>query len=237
MKLKCIIIEDEPLATEKLKGFIENLPLLEFAGDFDNALEAVSFIKENQIDLIFLDIQMKGFNGIQFLETIKQKPYVIITSAYDQYALKCYEFSVDDYLLKPYSFERFVKSVNNIAELSAEQLKERNNNPKDSIFVSTEYRLERIELKKILYIEGMKDYLKVVTTEKNIMTLQSFKGIQEMLPTDEFIRTHKSFIVALNKIESVERNRIKIGKALLPISDTYKTGFYDLIDKQNRSKN
>lgn len=235
MKLKCVIIEDEPLATDKLKGFIEKLPLLEFVGNFDNALDAISFIKENQIDLIFLDIQMKGFNGIQFLETIKQKPYVIITSAYDRYALKCYEFNVDDYLLKPYSFERFVKSVDRIAESKAEQLKEKNNTGKDSIFVNTEYRLERIELKKILYIEGMKDYLKIVTSEKNILTLQNFKGIQEILPSDEFVRTHKSFIVALNKIESVERNRIKIGKALIPVSDTYKAGFYDLIDRQNRS--
>ena len=234
MKLKCIIIEDEPLATGKLKGFIEKLVLLELVGNFDNALEAIYFIKENPIDLIFLDIQMKGFNGIQFLETIKQRPYVIITSAYDQYALKCYEFSVADYLLKPYSFERFVKAVNNIAELSAEQFRDKNN-AKDSIFVNTEYRYERIELKKILYIEGMKDYLKIVTVEKNILTLQNFYGIQELLPSDEFVRTHKSFIVALNKIENIERNRIKIGKVLIPISDTYKKDFYCLIDKKNRS--
>jgi DNA-binding LytR/AlgR family response regulator len=234
MKIKCIIIEDEPLAIDKLKGFIEKLPLLELVRSFYNALEAVSFLNENQVDLIFLDIQMKGFNGIQFLETISQKTYVIITSAYDQYALKCYEFRVDDYLLKPYSFERFVKAVNNIAELSAEQLKDKNNHQKDSIFVNTEYRLERIELKKILYIEGMKDYLKIVTTEKNILTLQNFNGIQALLPLDEFVRTHKSFIVALNKIESIERNRIKIGKALIPVSDTYKIGFYNLIEKQNR---
>lgn len=235
MNLKCIIIEDEPLATDKLTGFIEKLPLLELVGSFDNALEAISFLKGNMVDLIFLDIQMNVFNGIQFLETINQKPYVIITSAYDQYALKCYEFSVDDYLLKPYSFERFVKSINNVAEFGSTQLKDKNNNTKDSIFVNTEYRLERIELKKILYIEGMKDYLKVVTSEKNILTLQNFKGIQEILPSDEFVRIHKSFIVALNKIENIERNRIKIGNALIPVSDTYKKGFYNLIDKQNRS--
>jgi len=233
MKLKCIIIEDEPLATDKLKGFIEKLPLLEFVGNFDGALNAISFIKDNQVDLIFLDIQMKGFTGIQFLETINQKPAVIITSAYDKYALKCYEFSVDDYLLKPYSFERFVKSVNNVAKFRDERL--RDNNSKDSIFVNTEYRLERIELKKILYIEGMKDYLKIVTSEKTILTLQNFKGILEILPSDEFVRTHKSFIVALNKIENIEHNRIKIGKALIPVSDTYKIEFYNLIDKQNRS--
>jgi DNA-binding LytR/AlgR family response regulator len=235
MKLKCIIIEDEPLASEKLADFIEKLSLLELVCKFDNALNAVTFLKENQIDLIFLDIQIKGFNGIQFLETINQKPGVIITSAYDQYALKCYEFKVDDYLLKPYSFERFVKAVNNVAEAKVEHLKDKNIHQKDSIFVNTEYRLERIELKRILYVEGMKDYLKIVTSDKTIITLQSFKGIQEILPSQEFVRVHKSFIVALNKIENVERSRIKIGGTLIPITDTYKEDFYHMIDKQNKS--
>jgi len=234
MKLRCIIIEDEPLASDKLMDFIENLPLLDLVNTFDKALEAVSFIKENQIDLIFLDIQMKGFNGIQFLETNNQKSSIIITSAYDQYALKCYEFKVDDYLLKPYSFERFVKAVNNVAEVRRDHFIEKNIRQRDSIFVNTEYRIERIELKNILYVEGMKDYLKIVTTEKIILTLQSFKGIQEILPSNEFVRAHKSFIVALNKIENIERNRIKIGKVLIPISDTYREEFYTLIDKQNR---
>jgi DNA-binding LytR/AlgR family response regulator len=235
MKLKCIIIEDEPLATEKLTDFIGKLPLLELVNTFNKALEAVSFLKENQIDLVFLDIQMKGFNGIQFLETNSQKSSIIITSAHDQYALKCYEFKVDDYLLKPYSFERFVKAVNNVTEVRLGQLKEKNIHPKDSIFVNTEYRIERIELKNILYVEGMKDYLKIVTSEKAILTLQSFKGILEILPSNEFVRAHKSFIVALNKIENIERNRIKIGKTLIPISDTYREDFYTMIDRQNRS--
>ena len=235
MKLRCILIEDEPLASEKLVDYIEKLPLLELVKTFDKALNAVSFIKENQIDLVFLDIQMKGFNGIQFLETNNQKSSIIITSAYDQYALKCYEFKVDDYLLKPYSFERFVKAVNNVAEARIDQLKEKSSRQKDSIFINTEYRIERIELKSILYVEGMKDYLKIVTSGKTILTLQSFRGILEILPSDEFVRAHKSFIVALNKIENIERNRIKIGKTLIPISDTYRDEFYNMIDKQNKS--
>jgi len=235
MKLKCIIVEDEPLSAEKLMDFIEKIPILELTNSFNNALDAAAFIKENEVDLIFLDIQMKVFNGIQFLETINQNSSIIITSAYDQYALKCYEFKVDDYLLKPYSFERFVKAVNNVAEVRLGQFKEKNIHPKDSIFVNTEYRIERIELKNILYIEGMKDYLKIVTSEKAILTLQNFKGILEILPTNEFVRAHKSFIVALNKIENIERNRIKIGKTLIPISDTYREDFYTRIDKQNRS--
>ncbi|HEY5592749.1 MAG TPA: LytTR family DNA-binding domain-containing protein [Paludibacter sp.] len=128
-----------------------------------------------------------------------------------------------------------MKSINKVAEFKTEQSKDKNNNTKDSIFVNTEYRLQRIELRGILYIEGMKDYLKIVTPEKTILTLQNFKGIQEILPPDEFVRIHKSFIVALNKIENIERNRIKIGKTLIPISDTYKIAFYNLIDKQNRN--
>lgn len=235
MKLRSIIIEDEPLATEKLMAFIEKLPLLELVDTFNKALDAVSFIKENQIDLIFLDIQMKGFNGIQFLETINQKSSIIITSAYDQYALKCYEFKVDDYLLKPYSFERFVKAVNNVAEVRLEKINAKSIRQKDSIFVHTEYRIERIELKNILFVEGMKDYLKIVTSEKTILTLQNFKGILEILPPNEFVRAHKSFIVALNKIENIERNRIKIGKTLIPISDTFREDFYTVIEKHNKS--
>lgn len=235
MKLKCIIIEDEPLATEKLKGFVSKVPVLELLNSFDNGLEALSFLKEYNVDLIFLDIQMKEFDGIQFLETICKKICIIITSAYDQYALRCYEFHVNDYLLKPYSFERFVKSVDNVAQYLSEKQTEKNNPQKESIFVNTEYRIERLELKDILYIEGMKDYLKIVTNEKNILTLKNFSGMQELLPEDKFVRTHKSYIVSLSKIESIERNRIKIGKSYIPISETYKANFYELIEKQNRS--
>jgi DNA-binding LytR/AlgR family response regulator len=162
MKLKCIIVEDEPLAAEKLMDFIEKNPLLELISTLNNALDAAAFIKENEIDLIFLDIQMKGFDGIQFLETNNQNASIIITSAHDQYALKCYEFKVDDYLLKPYSFERFVKACEYVAEVRIGHLKEKNIHPKESIFVNTEYRIERIELNNILYVEGMKDYLKIV---------------------------------------------------------------------------
>lgn len=232
MKIKCIIIEDEPLAAEKLTGFIHEHKLLDLVGNFDNAMDAMACLKEIPVDLIFLDIHMKGFNGIQFLENVQPRPNVIITSAYDQYALKCYEYSVDDYLLKPYSFERFVKAVDKTAGKIAQNT-EHGNHAKEFIFVNTEYRLERIDLKNILYIEGMKDYLKIVTTEKNILTLQNFKKILDILPPHLFIRTHKSYIVSVNKIVSIEKSRIRIGGSLIPISDGYKDNFYHLIDKLN----
>lgn len=233
MKIKCIIIEDEPLATEKLKGFIKQYPLLELCETFDNAIDAIVYLKTEPVDLVFLDIQMEGFSGIQFLETINQKPFIIITSAYDQYALKGYEFSVDDYLLKPYSFERFVQSVEKIADRQIRQPAQ-NGKQKDYIFVHTEYRMERIELNDILFIEGMKDYLKIVTLSRDILTLKSFKAILELLPSEDFIRTHKSYVVALSKIENIERNRIKIGNKLIPVSDTYKSDFYKAIERLNR---
>lgn len=233
MKIKCIIIEDEPLATEKLTGFIQRYPLLVLCASFDNALEAIAYLKTEHIDLVFLDIQMEGFTGIQFLEAINQKPFVIITSAYDQYALKTYEYSVDDFLLKPYSFERFVQSVEKIADKQM-VLHSQNGKQKEFIFVHTEYRMERIELKNILYIEGMKDYLKIVTKSKDILTLRSFKALLEILPSDDFVRTHKSYVVAISKIENIERNRIKISDKLIPISDTYKSDFYQAIERLNK---
>lgn len=233
MKIKCIIIEDEPLAIEKLTDFIQRYPMLELCSSFDNAIDAIVYLKTEPVDLVFLDIQMEGFSGIQFLETINQKPFIIITSAYDQYALKSYEFSVDDYLLKPYSFERFVQSVEKVADKYNKSIA-KNGKQKEFIFVHTEYRMERIELKDILYIEGMKDYLKIVTTSKDILTLKSFKTLLEMLPPTDFVRTHKSYVVALSKIENIERNRIKIGNKLIPVSDTYKPDFYKAIERLNR---
>lgn len=234
MKINCIIVEDEPLAIEKLSDFINEYEALHLVKSFTKPLEAIAFLQEQNVDLIFLDIQMKGLNGIQFMKSLSHKPHIIITSAYDKYALECYEHNVSDYLLKPYSFDRFVKSVNKVIEAINEKQKAHDTKNKEAIFVHTEYRLERIVLKDILYIEGMKDYLKIVTHEKKIMTLQSFKNILNMLPNDNFIRVHKSYIVALNNIENIERNRIKIAEELIPVSDTYKTELLNTIEMMNR---
>jgi DNA-binding LytR/AlgR family response regulator len=226
MQINCIAIEDEPLALKKLTGFISKIEYLRLSGSFNNAIDAISFLKDNSVDLIFLDIQMEEFTGIQFLETIKQRPKVIITTAYDQYAVKGYELEVTDYLLKPFTFDRFVLAVEKVYNAIRTRQEPAYS---DSIFVKTEYRIEKIKLSEILYVEGMNEYLKIVTSDKKIMTLLSFKSIEKLLPADNFIRVHKSYFVAIDKIESIERNRIKINKMLIPVSDTYKSLFFNKI--------
>jgi len=234
MKIKCVIIEDEKLAAEKLSGFIEKISVLELASTFKDGISAINFLKSNSVDLIFLDIEMKDFNGIQFLKALQVKPAVIITSAYEKYAIAGYEFSVVDYLLKPYTLERFLQSVDKAINLK--ELKEKAKNyeliatqSNEYIFIKSENRIEKIELDEILFIEGMKDYLRIHTKSKKIMTLQSFNGILQYLPGNNFIRVHNSYLVSLNKIENIERNRIKIGETLIPISDKYKDSFYNSI--------
>lgn len=226
MPINCIVIEDEPLALKKIEEYIQQVDYLHLLKGFSNALDALSFLKsEERVDLIFLDIRMKKLSGIQFLESFQRKPKIIITSAYDEYALKGYELDVADYLLKPFSFERFLKSIDKVySDLVAKQ-----EITKDYIFVKTEYRIEKIDFKNILYIQGMKDYLQIHTFDKNVMTLQTFKSILEVLPANDFIRVHHSYLVAVSKIESIERNRIKIGNALIPISDGYKDRFFELL--------
>lgn len=228
MKINCIIIEDEPLATEKLTAFVERVPTLNLLTTFDNALLAIEFLASNVVELIFLDIQMEQLTGIEFLESVQTKAQVIITTAYSEFALKGYELRVSDYLLKPYSFSRFVQAIDKVN--SQHQLMQQSQKETDFIFVKTEYRIEKVNLGDILYIEGMKDYLKLVTTEGNIMTLQRFKTYEAFLPSDQFARVHKSYIVAIAKIKSIERNRIKIGDKRIPISDTYRERFNKRLD-------
>lgn len=230
MPVNCIAIDDEPLALSKLEGFIGKVPGLNLVRTFENAIEAFSWLKQNKADLIFLDIQMAQLTGIQFLEISDSKYDVIITSAYEQYALKGYELNVVDYLLKPYSFQRFMKAVNKVMESNSK--KEQKLAPPEkgkSIFVKTEYRLERVDLDEILYIEGMKDYLRIVCQNRKIMTLQNFSQIEKMIPAESFCRVHKSFIVAIGKIISVERGIIRISDKRIPVSNTYRDTFLQKI--------
>jgi two-component system, LytTR family, response regulator len=234
MKIKCIIIEDEKLAAEKLANFIEKISVLELVSVFIDGISAINFLKNNTVELVFLDIEMKDFDGIQLLKAMQVKPAVIITSAYEQYAIAGYEFSVVDYLLKPYTLERFLQSVDKAINLKDLKDKAKNyeliaSQSNEYIFIKSENRIEKVELDDILYIEGMKDYLRIHTPAKKIMTLQSFNRILEHLPEKKFIRVHNSFVIALNKIESIERNRIKICDKLIPISDKYKGSFFSSI--------
>jgi two-component system, LytTR family, response regulator len=234
MSIECIIIDDEPLAVEKLEGFTSKVPGLNLVRTFDNALEAACWLRENKTDLIFLDIQMELFSGIQFLETVNPEARIIITSAYDQYAIKGFELNVTDYLLKPFSFQRFVKSVDKVLEYYSEKCNRIDNEQENRqyIFVKTEYRLERIDIGDIIYIEGMKDYLRIVCKNKKIMTLQSFSKLEASLPANRFCRVHKSYIVALDKIDSIERGVIKTAGERIPLTSTYRDNFFDRIKQK-----
>lgn len=215
------------MALERAMTFILRLPFLNLLSTFDNALEALAFLKTNNVQLLFLDINMDGLTGIELLESSTINSQVIITTAYQEYALKGFDLQVSDYLLKPYTFERFVQAVDRV-----QQNLIRNNTiaEKKFIFVKTEYRLEKVFFSNVLYIEGMKDYRKIHTIGKHIMTLQTFNDFEREISSSLICRVHKSFMVSLDKIESIERDRIKIGDMLIPISDTYKEIFYELIN-------
>ncbi|NCA76048.1 MAG: response regulator transcription factor [Alphaproteobacteria bacterium] len=230
MEIKCIAIDDEPLALKKVASFSDRINGLTLVKTFDNALDAISFLKEEQVSLIFLDIQMEQFTGIQFLEAIKYRLQIIITTAYEQYALKGFEFNVTDYLLKPYSFDRFVQAVDRVMDNLMAGLNGKQEEENDFFFVKTEYRLEKIFFADILFIQGMSDYLQIVTRTRKIMTLQNFKFMERKLKPPRFARVHKSFLVSVNNIESIERNRIKIFDRMIPISITYRDTFFKLID-------
>jgi two-component system, LytTR family, response regulator len=225
-RYSCIIIEDEPLALKRTSDFVSKIPFLNLIDTFDNAINGLFYLKSNKVDLLFLDINMDELSGIELLESSKIDSQVIITTAYQEYALKGYELNVTDYLLKPFTFDRFLKAVTK----AQENLANRNSDAQpDFIFVKTEYRLEKIMLNEIVYIEGMRDYRRIHTVNKRIMTLQNFSEFEKLIPSSIVCRVHKSYMVALNKIVSIERNRIKIADQLIPISETYKEVFYQFV--------
>lgn len=227
MKISCIIIEDEPLAQERAKEYVLKLPFLNLRAVFDNAIEALTFLKTTRIDLIFLDINLGDFSGIQLLETGAVTSQIILTTAYQEYALKAFDLKVADYLLKPYTFERFIQAVDRVqSRLPGKQIVA----PKNFIFVKTENRLEKLLLREILYIEGMRDYRRIHTDRKRIMTLQTFTDLEQQIPSNIICRVHKSYMISLDKIDSVEKDRIKIKDQIIPISETYKQRFFSLIN-------
>ncbi|HTF31141.1 MAG TPA: LytTR family DNA-binding domain-containing protein [Flavitalea sp.] len=225
----CIIIEDEPLALEKTKVFVNKVPFLQLSATFDNALNGLAHLKNNKVDVLFLDINMDELSGIELLESSKINSQVIITTAYQEYALKGYELQITDYLLKPFTFNRFLQAVNKAHENLSQRIADKQ---LDFIFVKTENRLEKITINDILYIEGMRDYLRIHTVNKKIMTLQSFNELEQLLPSHLVCRVHKSYMVAVNKIESIERSELKIGTVIIPVSVTYKDLLFQLINNK-----
>lgn len=241
MKINCIAIDDEPLALDIITAYCEKVPFLNLLRTFDNPIDTLEYLRGNMVDLVFLDIQMEGLTGIQLLNALKDKPHIILTTAFDKYAVQGFELDVVDYLLKPISFERFIKGVNKVYERmkadTGEQPVEKHQavQPAEQepsyFFVKTENRIEKVNASEILYVEGMSDYWRIVTTNKKIMTLMNARGIEEILHEPRFCRVHKSYFVAIDKIEFVERKRIKIGNERIPVSDTYQKHFFDLINK------
>ncbi len=234
--LICVAVDDEQLALDKIVYFIQKIPNLELKGTFTNSLEALDFLKKNRVDVLFLDIQMDDINGLQLIELLKDKPNIILTTAYSEYAIKSYELEVSDYLLKPISFERFLQSVSRVsdriynnegANSTSEMQKKEIPNRSDFILVKTDYQMQKVAFDDILFVEGMKDYLRIVMPNKRIMTLQTFKNMIYVLPKNQFARIHKSFIISIDKIKAIERNHVIINNERIPIGESYKTEFFD----------
>jgi two-component system, LytTR family, response regulator len=228
--MKCVIIDDEPLAVELLEDFVSKVPSLELISSCSNAIEATTIIQNNKVDLIFSDIEMPDFSGIEFIKSLDVKPLFIFTTAYSHYAIEGFNLNAVDYLVKPIPFHRFLKAVNRAQELfnlkiENETVSESTLTKTEFIFVKSEYENVKVNLSTIKYIEGLKDYIKIYTDDpKPILTLSSLKAFEEKLPAN-FIRVHRSFIVSLNYINSVQRNRIIIDKIRIPIGQNYKDEF------------
>ena len=242
MKINCIAVDDEPLALDIIKAYCAKVPSLNLIMTFTNAIDTLEYLRTNSVDLMFLDIQMEELTGIQLLNSLHQRPYVILTTAFDNFALQGFDLDVVDYMLKPISFERFIKGVNKVSERMQKESHEAPIEKLESInslenvdtyfFVKTETRIEKVETSEVLYVEGMGDYWRIVTKNRRIMTLMNAKRIEEILHEPQFCRVHKSYFVAIDKIEFVERKHIKIGTEHIPISDTYQKNFFDLIEKR-----
>jgi two-component system, LytTR family, response regulator len=222
MNMRCITVDDEPLSLSKIKGFVEQVPYLTLVSSFSSAIEAMAFLKENPVELVFLDIQMDNLTGIQMLEIIEPKPRVILTTAYDQYALKGYELNVCDYLLKPFSFDRFLKAVEKAYKQFQLSPRVNQHDANNFIFLKTEYRLEKVNFNDILFVESRGDYLYIILKQSKILTLMTMKNLVEMLPEGLFIRVHKSYLVSLDKIDAIEHGRIRIKDAVIPVGETYR---------------
>lgn len=235
MKLTCAIIDDEPLAISLLESYVNKTPFLELAGKYNSAVNALPVLSKEPVDLLFLDIQMPELNGMEFSRILEANTRIIFTTAFGQYALDSYKVNALDYLLKPISYPDFLKAANKALQWYELARTAPTTAGIESIFIKTEYKLVQIELRKILYIEGLKDYVKIYIEDEAhpLLSLMSMKSLEEMLPTDRFIRVHRSFIVQPEKIRVIERNRIVFGKEYIPISDNYKQKFMDFLAQRS----
>ncbi len=230
-----IAIDDEPLALQLIVDYIQKTPDLLLLGQFENPLEAAQYISKNHIDIVFTDIQMPGLNGIEFTRSMINGPVVIFTTAFAKYALEGFKLDIADYLLKPFTYEEFLTSVHKAGRMLRSVTKPADDvlSNNEFLFLKSEYKIKRINFRNILYIEGLKEYVKVYTmhSDKPILSLSSLKILEIKLPADKFMRVHRSFIVNLEKIETIERSRIVFGKKYIPIGEQYKDKFQEFLDK------
>lgn len=237
MSTSCIIVDDEPLARSLLKDYVSKVPSLILLDVCSSPVIAMEIIQTQSVDLIFLDIQMPEITGLSLLKIMKKKPLVVLTTAYSEYALESYELDVVDYLLKPITFSRFLQAVDKVnsrMNTSSASLEKITPNPSQPfIFVKDGTKLVKVRWEDILYIEGLKDYVTIHTKQQKVVSLQRLKSMEEQLPSDQFIRIHNSFIVALNAIDTIHKNEVHIGSAAVPISDSYRKTFKEFIDKNH----
>jgi DNA-binding LytR/AlgR family response regulator len=233
--LKCIIVEDEVLAQDVLKSHLAHLGGLELVGIYRNALEAGAALASMEVDILFLDIRLPGMTGLQFLSGLRDSPLVVLTTAYAEYALESYEFNVIDYLLKPISFERFSRAVGKILDnrLFSAAAKEADPFSADHIFIRSNSKFFRVNFSEILYVQGSRDYLKIHTPDYSLITHQTMNDLEKSLPSRQFIRVHKSYIVSLRHIHSIYGNSIELGKTTIPIGVSYKDAVMNLIGRKS----
>lgn len=229
MEIRAIIIDDEPLARNVIREYAKKLPSLNIAGECEDAICAHQFLQNNSVDLIFLDINMPKLTGIEFLKTLKNPPLVIFTTAYSEFAMEGFELNVTDYLKKPFSFERFCKAYFRAEELillkQSATKAEQNDKLNSFIFIKSDKKTIKINISDIYYIEGLGDYIKLYLTDKKLVTNLSMKKIENLLPPDQFYRIHKSFIISLDKIDSIEGNLVKINNTKLPVGNSFRQDF------------
>lgn len=231
-KIRCIVVDDEALARKLLKSYVEQIPNLELLACCKNPLEAMSVLQSEQVDLMFLDIQMPHLTGVSFLKSLAQKPLVIFTTAYEQYALEGYSLDVVDYLLKPFPFERFFQAVNKASErlkVNTSSTQTTPKNEKDHLLVKSEHRIYRLKFKDILYVQSMQAYVAYHTPEERILSLNTMKKLEVALPKEQFMRIHKSYIVAIDSIEMLEGNQVIIANNKLPIGASYREAVFKRI--------
>ena len=235
MNLKCLIVEDEPLARNLLVQYVKKVSYLELTEASANPLQALEVLRNNQIDLMFLDIQMPEITGITLLKTLQKKPLVILTTAYSEYALESYELDVVDYLLKPITFDRFLRAVDKASQrISAPAVTPEpvvSDPGKPFVFIKDGTKLVKINYDDILYVEGLKDYVTIVTKTQKVVSLQRLKSLELQLPADKFIRIHHSYIIALKAIDTIHKGEVQIGAKFIPISDSYRKAFKEFIER------